>query len=149
MATWETWLFRLVFIAFVGWFAAQMATRYRLFMAAKDNLGVDDVPARLRRFVSEVVFQSKVIQAKPLVGFAHLFVFWGFVAFGLYTLVEFLRGLGIADLTGTTAFHYAGQFFVEVDGAYLIDDVPNEQRTRLRWVLEAYRTGQIPLKPSP
>ncbi len=43
----------------------------------------------------------------------------------------------------------AGQYFVEVDGAYLIDDVPNEQRTRLRWVLEAYRTGKIPLKPSP
>ncbi len=43
---WETWLFRLVFVAFVGWFAAQMATRYRLFMAAKDNLSLDDLPAR-------------------------------------------------------------------------------------------------------
>ena len=51
--------------------------------------------------------------------------------------------------TGAPTFHYAGQFFVEVDGAYLIDDVPNEQRTRLRWVLEAYRSGNIPLKPSP
>jgi hypothetical protein len=43
----------------------------------------------------------------------------------------------------------AGQYFVEVDGAYLIDDVPNEQRTRLRWVLEAYRSGKIPPRPSP
>lgn len=43
----------------------------------------------------------------------------------------------------------AGQYFVEVDGAFLIDDVPNEQRTRLRWVLEAYRAGNIPSKPSP
>jgi len=51
--------------------------------------------------------------------------------------------------TGAPAFHYAGQFFVEVEGAYLIDDVPNEQRTRLRWVLEAYRSGNIPPKPSP
>ena len=38
----------------------------------------------------------------------------------------------------------AGQYFVEVDGRYLIDDVPNEQRTRLRWVLEAYRAGKLP-----
>jgi Fe-S oxidoreductase len=31
-------------------------------------------------------------------------VFWGFVAFGGYTAVEALRGLGIADATGSTAF---------------------------------------------
>jgi len=37
----------------------------------------------------------------------------------------------------------AGQYFVEVDGAFLIDDVPNEQRTRLRWILEAYRAGKL------
>lgn len=54
-----------------------------------------------------------------------------------------------APKPGTPSFHYAGQFFVEVDGAYLIDDVPNDQRARLRWVLEAYRSGKIPLKPSP
>jgi hypothetical protein len=30
-----------------------------------------------------------------------------------------------------------------VDGAYLIDDVPNDARTSLRWVLEAYRSGKI------
>ena len=37
-----------------------------------------------------------------------------------------------------------GQFFVEIDGRYLIDDVPNDTRTRLRWVLEAYITGKLP-----
>jgi hypothetical protein len=50
---------------------------------------------------------------------------------------------------GAPSIHYAGQFFVQIDGAYLIDDVPNEQRTRLRWVLEAVRAGKVPLKPSP
>ena len=39
---------------------------------------------------------------------------------------------------------FAGQYFVEVDGRYLIDDVPNDTRTRLRWVLEAYRSGKLP-----
>ena len=34
----------------------------------------------------------------------HAFVFWGFVAFAGYTSVEFLRGLGIVDLTHTGWF---------------------------------------------
>lgn len=37
----------------------------------------------------------------------------------------------------------AGQYFVEVEGRYLIDDVPNDARTSLRWVLEAYRSGKL------
>lgn len=41
------------------------------------------------------------------------------------------------------AKHIAGQYFVEVDGRYLVDDVPNDTRTRLRWVLEAYRSGKL------
>ena len=44
------------------------------------------------------------------------------------------------------ASRIAGQYFVEVDGRYLIDDVPNDVRTSLRWVLEAYRAGKIPEK---
>mgnify|MGYP001558636255 CR=1 FL=1 len=42
------------------------------------------------------------------------------------------------------AFRIAGQYFVEIEGRYLIDDVPNDARTSLRWVLEAYRAGKIP-----
>ena len=38
--------------------------------------------------------------------------------------------------------HLAGQYFVEVEGRYFIDDVPSDMRTRLRWVLEAYRAGK-------
>ena len=41
------------------------------------------------------------------------------------------------------ASRIAGQYFVEVEGRYLIDDVPNDARTSLRWVLEAYRAGTI------
>ena len=53
------------------------------------------------------------------------------------------RSLLIWDLR-TGATRIAGQYFVEIDGSYLIDDVPNEQRTHLRWVLEAYRAGKLP-----
>jgi len=42
------------------------------------------------------------------------------------------------------ATRIAGQFFVEIEGRYLVDDVPNDVRTSLRWVLEAYRSGKLP-----
>jgi len=38
----------------------------------------------------------------------------------------------------------AGQYFVDIEGRCLLDDVPNDERTGLRWVLEAYRAGKIP-----
>lgn len=100
----EVWLFRLAVVAALVWFGAQMATRYRIFVAARNNIELDDLPFRLRRFLTEVVFQSRVIRAKPLVGVAHLAVFWGFVAFAGYTTAEALRGLGLVDVTETAAF---------------------------------------------
>lgn len=100
----ETLTFWVVVLASVGLFAAQMSTRWRLLHAAPGSFSLDALPDRIRRFVVDVVFQGKVIARKPWVGLAHLFVFWGFVAFGGYTLVETLHGLGIADLTGTVGF---------------------------------------------
>ena len=41
------------------------------------------------------------------------------------------------------AGHLAGQFFVEVEGRYLMNDVPGEERTQLRRVLDAWRAGRI------
>jgi hypothetical protein len=49
----------------------------------------------------------------------------------------------VAAPTAPEASHLAGQYFVEVEGRYLVDDVPSETRTSLRRVLEAYRTGKI------
>ena len=42
------------------------------------------------------------------------------------------------------ASNLAGQYFVEVEGRYLVDDVPSATRASLRQVLEAYRAGKIP-----
>lgn len=100
----ETLAFWAVVVASVGLFSAQMSTRWRLMQAAPGAFSFDQMPRRVERFLGEVVFQSKVIARKPWVGFAHLFVFWGFVAFGGYTLVETLHGLGLVDLTDTVGF---------------------------------------------
>jgi Fe-S oxidoreductase len=101
----QVWIFRLLFVLFVGWFLQQMAVRYRLFARAKNNLRTDDLGQRLQTWILDVVFQRRVFRHKPLVGLGHLLVFWGFVAFAGYTLVEFLRGLGLVDLSTTGAFH--------------------------------------------
>ncbi|HLX80731.1 MAG TPA: hypothetical protein VKS43_09115 [Burkholderiales bacterium] len=43
-----------------------------------------------------------------------------------------------------SATRIAGQYFVEIDGRYFIDDTPNEVRSRLQLVLAAYRSGKLP-----
>jgi Fe-S oxidoreductase len=101
----QTLVFWLLFVAFVGAFAVQIATRVRLIGAAPEPFPLDNIGFRVRRFFFDVVLQRRTIRERPVAGLAHAFVFWGFVAFGGYTAVEFLRGLGIADLTATTWFY--------------------------------------------
>lgn len=101
----EVWIFRFIVVALVGLFAYQILVRYRVLAAAPGSIAVDDLGPRVRRFVSEVIFQTKVIRLRPWVGVAHLFVFWGFCAFGLYTAGEILHGLGFAPWTHARLFH--------------------------------------------
>jgi Fe-S oxidoreductase len=96
--------FWLLFLSFVGAFAAQVARRVQLIAAAANTFSVDKLGARVSRFLVDVIFQARTIKERPVAGVAHAFVFWGFVAFGGYTLTEFLRGLGIVDLTHTGWF---------------------------------------------
>jgi len=52
------------------------------------------------------------------------------------------RRLLIWDL-GAAGHHLAGQYYVEVEGRFLMDDAPSEERSRLRRLLEAYRSGKL------
>ena len=96
----------LLVVLFGGLFVVQLSRRLLLVGRAKGTLRTDHVPARVSRFLREVVFQSEVIAGKPAVGLAHALVFWGFVAFVGYSGCQFLKGLGVVDLTGTSSFHY-------------------------------------------
>jgi len=100
----QTIAFWVLFVGFIGAFAVQVATRVRLIAAAPGTFALDDMGGRAQRFLVDVVLQVRTIRERPVVGLAHAFVFWGFVAFAGYTTVEFLRGLGIADLTETRWF---------------------------------------------
>jgi hypothetical protein len=43
---------------------------------------------------------------------------------------------------GEAGDHLAGQFYVEVEGRFLMDDVPSPERSELRAVLEKFRTSR-------
>jgi Fe-S oxidoreductase len=91
-------------IGFVGAFVAQVVSRARLIVAAPNTFSLDDLDLRIQRFLVDVVAQRRTIVERPVAGLAHAFVFWGFLAFGGYTVTEFLYGLGIADFTHTHWF---------------------------------------------
>jgi len=55
------------------------------------------------------------------------------------------RRLLIWDLA-EAAHHLAGQYYVEVEGGFLMDDVPSEERARLTRVLQSYRKSATPSK---
>ena len=101
----QTLVFWLLFLTFVGAFAAQVARRVQLIGAAPNTFSTDTFSFRARRFLLDVIFQLRTIKERPVAGVAHAFVFWGFVAFGGYTLTEFLRGLGIVDQTHSGWFN--------------------------------------------
>ena len=100
-----TLAFWLLFLAGVAAFSAQVARRVQLIAAAPNTFSLDDLGGRTGRFLIDVVLQWRTIKERPFTGLMHAFVFWGFVAFGGYTLTEFLHGLGIVDLTQAGWFH--------------------------------------------
>jgi len=59
---------------------------------------------RCRRFVAEVLFQSKVIEQRPIAGAAHAFVFWGFCAFILVSINHIAIGFGVPIFSRESAF---------------------------------------------
>jgi len=101
----QTLAFWILLLIFVGAFAAQVARRVQLVAAAPNTFSLDRLGFRAGRFLLDVVLQRQTIRERPLTGLMHAFVFWGFVAFGGYTTVEFLYGLGVVDLTGARWFH--------------------------------------------
>ena len=100
----STLAFWILFLAGVGAFAAQVAQRVRIIFAAPNTFSTADLVFRVNRFLVDVVLQWRTIRERPAAGLMHAFVFWGFVAFAGYTSVEFLRGLGVVDLTHTSWF---------------------------------------------
>jgi Fe-S oxidoreductase len=74
-------------------------------------------PLHARDFLTEVLFQTKVIKERPLPGLAHAFVFWGFISFALITINHFLEVLGWGLPMSHTTTGQAYRLFV---GAFAV-----------------------------
>ncbi len=98
-ALWERVLLAVLIAASAAIFARDFGARLaKVRQGRNDRPRTDRVGARLRRFVSEVILQKKVIGDRPVVGTLHALVYFGFLCFGLETLDHFLKGLGIPFL---------------------------------------------------
>ncbi len=80
--------------------------RVQLVRRAKGRFDLDRIGKRLVRFLSEVCFQSTVINQRPVPGAMHTLVFWGFLVFILETFHHFAAAYGWLPL-GEGAFHRA------------------------------------------
>lgn len=84
-------IFRIIFI--LAWAVATARIFYLLFLL---NLGkkeerVDKIFSRIVYFIKNVVFGAKIFE-DPLIGAAHLMIFWGFLCFAVVSINAFLEG---------------------------------------------------------
>ena len=90
----ERIILTIVILAGLAAFFVPVLRRIRIIQLGKGVFILDNIPQRIGRFISEVVFQSKVISQRPWAGIMHAFVFWGFMAFIIMTLNHFTGGYG-------------------------------------------------------
>jgi Fe-S oxidoreductase len=102
----EKILLALCICASLGGFWARFRYVVEIVGAAKRDadFSLGSVARRCRRFVSEVLFQSKVIEQRPIAGVAHAFVFWGFCAFILISINHIAIGFGLPILSRESGF---------------------------------------------
>jgi Fe-S oxidoreductase len=100
----------LLLLASFSVFYRQVAPVIRTILASKKDAGftLKPVGKRIWDFVWEVLLQAKVIRERPIPGFAHALVFWGFGAFALITVNHFAAGFGFPFLLRESAF---GRFY--------------------------------------
>jgi len=82
-----------------------------------DDFQLGSLGGRAWDFFLNVLCQAKVIRERPLPGFAHAVVFWGFCAFALVTLNHLASGFGFPFLNRTNWFGSAYFWFVFVFAA--------------------------------
>ncbi|MGH8704642.1 MAG: hypothetical protein ACREUO_04390 [Burkholderiales bacterium] len=94
--------------------------RYEVFRDYRNSIGEEE----FRRVFAQYFYPENRLLAEIAIGRHHLLI-WE-----------------LKDL-GPQPNRLAGQYFVEIEGRWLMDDVPSEARTSLRRVLEAFRAGKV------
>lgn len=93
-------LLGILAVASIAYFLRAVARRLAGMKAAPGALRFDRLGERIPRLLGEVLFQSRVIHDRPIAGFLHALVMWGFLAFAwvsLEHLAQIFAGLGRAS----------------------------------------------------
>ena len=98
-------------------FAAIIATRMRLLLAARPAARMDRIAERTRRMVVDGLGQRKFLSGEQPAGIMHALIFWGFVALMIQVVTLFGRSFDAAwDIPGFGAHQPLGPpFFVVRD----------------------------------
>lgn len=86
------WIFRAIFV--LAWITALARAGYLLFLLSrgKKENRLDNIASRIIYFIKNVVFGMKIFE-EPLIGCAHLMIFWGFLCFCVVSTNAFLEGI--------------------------------------------------------
>lgn len=106
----EALIFAVLLVVSFYFFLQPILLRVKIVKATKGEISPEPKGPRIKRWISEVIFQSKVISQRPLAGFMHALVFWGFLAFMLATLDHICRGFGFSILGNGSFNHYYSLF---------------------------------------
>jgi Fe-S oxidoreductase len=137
----------------VALFAYRFIPVLRTVFRAKAEPGysIHSIPSRAGAFLWEVMLQGKVIRQRPLPGFAHALVFWGFCAFALITVNHFAAGFGAAFMSPESGFgryYFAAVAVIAVAVAVGIVGLAYRRfAVRPRWLGDklSYESGVIAL----
>ena len=118
LATFEKVLFVILLLTAVVLFLKEAVKIIRIIKKGKPcSYRFDKISERILRFVSEVLFQRRVLGGRrPIVGILHFGIFAGFIMFLFETTNTFLEPFGLAYLSVVlgTALQYFRQFMLVV-----------------------------------
>jgi hypothetical protein len=100
----KQFILTILIVVSIYLFVQPVSKRLRLVAKGRQGFHLDRIAKRVLRFLKEVVFQWKIIKERPLAGFMHGLVFWGFVFFLLETIHHFSTAYGWHPL-GEGTFH--------------------------------------------
>jgi Fe-S oxidoreductase len=135
-----SWIEKILFIAAallaIGLALAEFLRKFRLVSAGRKVDRLDRPWTRLRRTALEVLFQTPVIAQRPVTGFFHAFIFWGFLVFlgvtlnhvaegfipgfslfghgAVYSALLFLANLFAGLIIAAVAYFFARRYIVRV-----------------------------------
>ncbi len=99
-ALWEQILLVVLVIASAAVFVRDLSTKIAHITAGKsDRPRTDQVAKRLWTAFKEVIFQTRVVSGRPVVGTMHALVFLGFLTFAFETVDHFLEPFHVPFLS--------------------------------------------------